>query len=208
MLRAAARARRRCRSADPGRRYRRGRSIPLKAVHGKRDGHARRDGVEAQRVAHLVGLGNQLQIVQAQVRAQGAQRLVLGSAVLGVDVESALLCTSTTRLQRIGQAKQPLRSVRIVSFMILPPMRSAPAKKPVVQLLVGSAPALLTAAMPPGVPTSCRPQACGWPFMFDATQSRRLSHCGVVGHFDLAGAAHPMARRFFDPSPRPGHCGR
>ena len=53
----------------------------LEALHGEGDGRAGRDGVERVAVAQLVGLGDGLQVVDAAVRAEPGDRLVLRPAV-------------------------------------------------------------------------------------------------------------------------------
>ncbi len=63
-----------------------GEQAVLIALHGERDHHAGRDGIQPQGVADLVALGDGPQIVDAAVGADGPHRLVLGAAIDRVDV--------------------------------------------------------------------------------------------------------------------------
>ena len=58
---------------------------PSAQVHDPRDGRPERDGVQPERVASLVDLRDERQVVDAAVRTEGANRLVLDATVLRVD---------------------------------------------------------------------------------------------------------------------------
>jgi len=79
----------------------------LEAFHGERDRGAGRDGIHGVAIAELVGLGNRLQIVDAAVRAEAGNGLVLWPAVRVADLVAVVDLDLALAAHRTGEAAAP-----------------------------------------------------------------------------------------------------